>query len=362
MQLSPFDFTGPLPPDRVQGRDELLADLTRRVTSHSPTALLGPRRFGKTSVLSRLGADLTEVQTISVDLMPVLSSLDAARALLVALLDADPSVSKDATQVSATLGFNLVGLRGEIRATRTADRPDPSAAFANLVDTLVATALRRPTLVIVDEFQQIAAVPNGTAILRAGLQHHYKDIALLFAGSAPSAMRDIFANHDQPFLHQADIVEIEPLTLPAVQQLIDTGFARTGRRPGAVASLIHDVTGGHPLRTMQAAHHAWLHADTRAADAAWGDALDSARRASLPAVSALYDQLPAVQRKVLRILANDGSIFGTAARQLDLDSKGSAQSARASLRADGHLLVGPDRRDRVTDPFLADWLRTTHPL
>lgn len=361
MELSPFDYTGPLPPERVLGRSELLAELTHRVTARSPTALLGPRRFGKTSVLGRLAADLTEVTTITVDLMPVQSSLDAARALLAALLDAGADVSQDATQVASSIGVNLVALRAEIRTTRASDRPDPADVFANLVDTLVSTALRRPTLVVFDEFQQIATVAGGTAVLRAALQHHYKDIGLLFAGSAPSAMRGIFANHDQPFLHQADIVEIEPLTLPAVQEIVADGFARTGRQPGAAAALIHEFTGGHPLRTMQAAHATWLHAEGLPGDRAWGAALHMVRRAALPSVSALYEQFSPVQRKVLRILANGGSIYGTAARLLDLDSKGSAQAARSALLADGHLTADAGR-DRVTDPFLADWLRTTHPL
>ena len=259
MEILPFDYIGPLPPERVQGRHELIDELTRRVTTRTPTALLGPRRFGKTSVLGRLAADLTEATTITVDLMPVQSSLDAARALLAALLDAGATVSQEATQVASSIGINLVALRAEIRATRPSARPDPADAVANLVDTLVQTALRRPTIVVFDEFQQIATVAGGTAVLRAALQHHHKDLGLLFAGSAPSAMRDIFANHDQPFLHQADIVQIEPLTLPAVQQIIDDGFAGTGRQPGAVASLIHDFTAGHPLRTMQAAHATWLH-------------------------------------------------------------------------------------------------------
>ena len=249
MELSPFDYTGPLPPERVQGRDELLAELTRRVTARTPTALLGPRRFGKTSVLGRLAADLTEATTITVDLMPVQSSLDAARALLAALLDTGAAVSRDATQVAASIGVNLVALRGEIRATRASQRPDPADAFANLVDTLVRTALRRPTIVVFDEFQQIATVAGGTAVLRAALQHHYKDIGLLFAGFAPSAMRDVFANLDQPFLHQADIVDIGPLPLTAVQQIIDDGFLRTGREPGALGAPRFAPLGIRALRT-----------------------------------------------------------------------------------------------------------------
>lgn len=229
------------------------------------------------------------------------------------------------------------------------------------MDALVRTALRAPTVVVFDEFQQIAALPNGTAVLRSALQRHYKDIGLLFAGSAPSAMRRIFSNHDQPFLHQADIVDIEPLSLTATQHIVATGFAEAGRTPGTVASLIHAFTLGHPLRTMQAAHLAWQHAESEPVDDTWGDALVAIRRSARPSVSALYEQLPATQQKALRILANGGSIYGTAAATLDL-SKGGAQQASSSLRADGHLLEDDRGRDRVADPYLADWLKLSHPL
>lgn len=361
MQLSPFDYTGPLPPERVHGRDELLADLTERVTARRPTALLGPRRYGKTSVLRRLAADLSEVTTITVDLMPVQSAHDAVRALVEALLGAEPRVTSEAERVTASLGFNLGVLRGEIRSTRASERPDANVAFQNLVEALVQTALRQPTLVVFDEFQQLAALTNGTAVLRTHLQHHYKQIGLVFAGSAPSAMRRIFAKYDQPFLHQAEIVEISPLSLPAVVELVQSGFRETGREPGALAGSIHAFTRGHPLRTMQAAHAAWTFAEEQPGDEAWGQAVESLRRSYRATVSVLYEQLGADQRKLLRILANGGSPFGAAGNVLEL-TKGGAATARKTLLSEGHLLEDDAGRLEVTDPFLVDWLRTTLPL
>lgn len=360
MELSPFDYTGPLPAERVTGRDALVDELIERVTARHPTALLGPRRFGKTSVLTKIAADLGEITTITIDLMPVQSPHDAVRALMAALLDADAVVAAQAESISATLGFNIAVLRGELRATRRSEQHDPTVAFSNLIDTLVKVALDRPTLIVFDEFQQIAAIDNGTAVLRTALQHHYKDVGLLFAGSQPSAMRDIFANPTQPFLFQADIVEIGPLPLGAVVELIADGFRRTGRRPGAVASLIHDFTGGHPLRTMQAAHAAWQHADDDRADQRWGEAIASLRTAARPAVSGLYEQLATDRQKVLRLVASARPLFGTEAEQLRL-STGGAQHARDRLLAEAHLT---DRNGQLelVDPFLADWLRRERPV
>lgn len=64
---------------------------------------------------------------------------------------------------------------------------------------------------------------------------------------------------------------------------------------------------------------------------------------------------------MLRILAQSGSIYGTAAHTLDLP-KGSAQQALGSLADHGHVLGGGEDRPLMTDPFLADWLALTHLL
>ena len=45
---------GALPADQVHGRDELVDDLVERFTARRVTALMGPRRVGKTSVLSKV--------------------------------------------------------------------------------------------------------------------------------------------------------------------------------------------------------------------------------------------------------------------------------------------------------------------
>ncbi len=78
MDPSPFPYQGPLQPAEVQGRDDLIGDLTERITSRRVTALFGPRRYGRTSVLRRVAADLTEVTTVWVDLYEVTSLADVA--------------------------------------------------------------------------------------------------------------------------------------------------------------------------------------------------------------------------------------------------------------------------------------------
>ena len=77
---SPFPYQGPLDPAEVSGREELVHELSERLLAHRVTALLGPRRYGKTSVLRKVAADLAGVgpETVWVDLYELTSMADLA--------------------------------------------------------------------------------------------------------------------------------------------------------------------------------------------------------------------------------------------------------------------------------------------
>lgn len=361
MEVSPFPYQGPLDPRQVRGRDELLADMIRRVTERRVTALLGPRRFGKTSVLRRLAADLTEVSTIAVDLFGVQTHADVVGRLSLAMREAVPQIRDPAVELSVQAGIDLGGLQAKL-ALSPSKRPDARALFDELVQVLVGTAQRTPLLVVFDEFQSIVAIDGATAVLRTHLQHHFADLGLVFAGSAPSAMRDVFTRHDQPFFNQADLVTIAPLDLEAVHSIIADGFAETGREAGAVAGQIYAFTEGHPQRTMRAADQVWRHTEPgERGDAVWGRALTALRQAEDAVLAANYDELTMTEKKVARIYANAGSIYGSAAERLAL-SPGAADHARDRLLADGKLRHDREGEVVVTDPLLADWLRRRLPL
>ena len=361
MGVSPFPYQGPLEPAQVRGRDDLLANLTAQVTEHKVTALLGPRRFGKTSVLGRLAADLTEVCTVTIDLFGVQTHGDVATRMSEAMRDADAQVRDSALQLSVQAGIDLFGVKVQL-AGPPSKRPDERALFERVVETLVGVAQRTPLLVIFDEFQSITAVEGATAVLRTHLQHHYSEMGLIFAGSAPSAMRDVFTRHDQPFFNQADLITVEPLGRPAVHQIVNEGFVATGRDPGGVADQIFGLTQGHPQRTMRAADEVWRHTDPgQRADEHWGQSLISLRHAEASVLAATYEDLSSTEKKVVRICANHQAIFGAAAERLAL-SPGSATYARDSLLADGKLRKNSDAELVVTDPLLSDWVAQQLPL
>jgi hypothetical protein len=356
---SPFPYQGPLLPHQVRGRDDLIADLAERVTGRRVTALLGPRRYGKTSVLRRLGADLRSagINVVWLDLYALRSFPDLAIRLDDALAETigPPRKTLDRLAVVAELNLGLVKAGLQRR-----DRPPAEPTVHSLLDVLVGTALRHPTLIVIDEFSGIDAVTGAAGLLRTKLQHHYQEIGLVFAGSEPSTMRSLFEDREQPFYSQADLVAIGPLLPVAVHEIIADGW--DGDPPPGLANRILDFTGGHPQRVMQLADAAWTlepPAGERLPDL-WPLVLDLVRGRSDAGHEIRYSALAPAEQTVLRIVAADESLFGRAADLLDLAAS-SAQNARRNL-VDSGLLAHRDERLFVVDPLLADWLRRRFPI
>lgn len=360
MEESPFRYQGPLAPGQVRGRDDLLTDLAERVTARRVTALVGPRRYGKTSVLRRLAADLGELATVWVDLYEVTSMADLVFRIDAALAAADAPFATGAQSLAASLRVTLGIARVEF-SRPAKDRPDPVARLGVLLDVLVTTATRVPTLLVLDEFSSIATVKGAAGALRTALQHHYTDLGLVFAGSMPSVMRQLFTKRVEPFYAQADLVTIAPLSQVCVTRLAVEGFAATGRDAGLLPGRLVEFAGGHPQRTMQLADAAWRHTPPGGVvDAGvWADAVDEVRSVSADPMERLFSHFERGERDVLRVVASGGAIFGNAAALLEL-SRGAAQHARDRLVADGDLIRGPAGL-AVTDPLLADWIRGTLP-
>ncbi|HEU5148988.1 MAG TPA: ATP-binding protein [Iamia sp.] len=363
MEASPFPYQGPLEPEQVQGRDELVADLVERVSEHRVTALLGPRRYGKTSVLRRVARDVIHggASVVWVDLYEAASMADVAVRFDAALARVPGAFATTAAKVAAGLSLNLGLIGVELRAPER-DRPDPALVLQALLDTLIRAARDTPTVVVMDEFSSVAKVPGAAGALRTGLQHHFQQIGLVFAGSEPSTMRMLFTDQAQPFYAQADIVPIGPLARVEVVATVVDGFAATGRSAGPVAGHIAHLARGHPQRTMQLADACWrLVPPGGAADeGTWADGLAAVRDATSEGNERLFSGFHDGEKLVLRVLASGGSLFGSAGRLLGL-ATGTAQHARQALVDKGQV-VAVDGRYEVVDPILADWVARRLPV
>jgi hypothetical protein len=363
VEESPFPFQGPLHPTGVRGRDDLIDELIERITARRVTAVLGPRRFGKTSVLRRVGADLEAAGTtvIDVDLYEVSSMADFAVRLDHALASVrGPALDRLHHFISA--GEINLGFVKLMFSRRSSDQPDPVAVIHQLLDGLVAAAQHDPVLVVFDEFGGIDRIDGAAGLLRTKLQHHVRHLGLVFAGSQLSLMRAMFTDVARPFYGQADLVDVGPLSPRALRDIVTTGFRETDRDPGNLATPLIEFTGGHPQRAMQLADAAWRHAEPGAPYRAdlWGIALDDVRSQTDLANEALFSHSQSNDQKLLRLVSNGEPIFGAASAVIGL-APGSGQSGRDRLVDQGEIMrVGSSWR--VVDPVYADWIRRRFPL
>jgi hypothetical protein len=363
VERSPFPYQGPLPADQVSGRDALVADLTKRLRQRRLTALLGPRRYGKTSVLKRVSADLAEAgtDTVWIDLYELSSMADLAAAVDRGLAGVAGTARQVLHGVAGAVSIRL-GIVGVELSRGRRDRPDPVLTLRRLLQVLVRTAERHDLLVVFDEFSGIANLEGAAGLLRSELQHHFQDLAIVFAGSQPSTMRTLFGDQAAPFFAQADLVEIGPLPDDAVAAIVQSGFERTKRSAGAVVPGLVAAAEGHPQRAMQLADALWRGTPRGkvAGDATWEIALAEVRETVDSGSERLYELLPTGHQKTLRVLAIGGSIYGSAAEVLEL-AAGTAKAASDALVGSGYLVRHGDRL-RLVDPLFADWIRRRFPV
>ncbi len=362
VDLSPFPYQGPLQPEQVSGREDLVQALAERLTERRLTALLGPRRYGKTSLLKRVSADLARVgpETVWIDLYELSSVADLAGAIDQGLSKASGRVRRTLDTIAGTVSVRLGFVAVELSKGRR-ERPDPVLTVRSLLNVLVRAAERHELIVVFDEFSGIANVRGGAGMLRTQLQHHYQRIGIVFAGSEPSTMRSLFTDQAQPFFAQADLVELGPLTDAAVADIVEDGFERTRRATGGTTSRLVATAEGHPQRAMQLADALWRDTDegTTADDTTWERALAAVRADVDGGCERLYALLPAGHQKTLRALAYSGSVYGRAAEVLEL-SPGTGNAAAEALIGNGHVLRR-DNRLVIVDPLFTDWIRRRFP-
>lgn len=340
----------------MRGRDAAVEDLVERLTGRRVTALLGPRRFGKTSLLRRVTADIAAAgaTVIWVDLYEARAMTDIAVRFDEALASTAGPFAATAQKVATSLSVNLGLLRLELARPQ---RTDGHLRLDALLDVLVQVATSTPTVLVLDEFSSIDRVDGAAGLLRTRLQHHFQTMGIVFAGSEPSMMTTLFTDRAQPFYAQADLVEIQPFDAEAVTEIVGHGFEATERDPGTLASSVYSFTHGHPHRTMELADAAWRQTEpgTRADPASWAAAMEEVRQSTSAGMERLFARFEGGEKAVLRILAAGESIYGRAADVLALPA-GTATGARARLIDIGDL-VDRDGTYVVTDPVMADWLR-----
>ncbi len=365
--MNPFNYQGPVDPARLIDRRGELGTLQRAAADGVAIWLAAPRRYGKTSLLDAHVASMRNVghRAVRVDLSRVTTVADVAArfAAVYSTLPDDPR--RSARRWSARLGISaaLPGLRLELSpAHPDVGGDDARAALLELLNVPLALhdADGDLTIVCLDEFQDLLLADEALdGLLRSAIQHHAGAAAYVFAGSQPSLMRALFADHERPFYGQA-----RPLRLPALPTAeaahdIAAMMTADGLHPEDAVDELLVFTQGHPQRTLLLAHHLYnlLSDDAPRTDPTL-DAIERALAETRDSHQAVWDGLGRAERIVLIALADKQAPTGSHTADEHRTPRSTLRDALERLLKDErHVQRDEHGTPHLLDPLLAEWLR-----
>jgi hypothetical protein len=348
-------------------RDPEADDLLALAQGGHSFRLVGPRRYGKTTLLRRVleAAEQVGIATVLVDLQDVLSIGEIVVRIERGYDRLKGSLRRNVDQFlrSWNIGVGLGG--GGFTATLQRNpHVDAESVLLRLLELPVALFERdgTPSLIVFDEIQDVLAVPGADGKIRSVIQHQMQAATYGFAGSAPGVMQQLFADPKRPLLDQAVPKNLAPLPLDEVADYVSRRFAASERDVGSALQPLLDFTRGHPQRSMMLAHYLWQRTPrgSYADEGTWMAALDQAAADAAPLMRAIWRNLTTNERRVVRALAVlQTPLYSEETAAAVGIKRTSIRSAVDSLAGNADLITSGDAvRPRLTDPMFELWLRS----
>jgi uncharacterized protein len=348
-------------------REREVARVLEAMRTRDRLVLYGERRMGKSSVIAR-AADRIRSEggvILSADAWAVDNLDDLNRAFL-------QSVPAD-WLVGDRLSALLQSLRALVAVT-VDDSGRPSLQFSGggAPDARAAERLARilggvdriaaghdgPVVVVVDEFQRVEDVEEGSGGLLRRIVQETPHLSYVFAGSIVGLVMELLGPQG-PF-HAIDRLEVKGIDpdhlIPWIGHRLESHGVRVAP---AAAEAVYELGGPVTEYVIRLAKGVYRRGRERSAvtPAVVHAAFDEVVADYAGSYELIWDPLATTKRQVLRAVA-DGEQKLTSRAVMDryeMSSSSAATQAVMALRHDG--LLAPGKPFRVSDPFFAAWIR-----
>lgn len=380
---NPFQFGRELSSDELVDRDVELGLVERTIANRGKLFLIGPRRYGKTSILSAAEQRLTAAGAVilrydaeayeSLELLAQALLTGAARKLAGPLHRAGEVMKRAFGTLRPEVSLDVGDQKLSV-TLRTKDRgAAPSAGLPVLTDVLngieqMAADVEGPVAVILDEFQQVIAEGGAASErqVRAAIQTH-RHVGYVFAGSKTRLLADMTGSPARAFWKLGDRHFVGPIPRADFAEFLRLGFEGDGHpaAPEALDAML-DLAQDVPYNVQRLAYTAWellrvtpgapLTADTAAR------ALEQIVAQENPAYAQLWNSLTTVQKKVLKAVILEGGRNLTSTAVLQAYGLAASTMHKTLRLLDDKGVVRDEERGaeaeyRLEDPFLGAWLR-----
>jgi uncharacterized protein len=362
--LNPFRFSGPLASDDMIDRDPEAEDLLALAEGGHSFRLVGPRRYGKTTLLRRVleAAEREKMATVLVDLQDVLSIGEIVVRLERGYDRLKGPIRRNVDNLFRSWNIGLALGGGGFTATLQRNpNVDAESVLLRLLELPAALFDREGTISLIafDEIQDVLAVPGADGKIRSVIQHQADAATYAFAGSAPGVMQQLFADPKRPLLDQAVPKSLAPLPLDDVGEYVSARFEKSGRQVGSALTPMLEFTRGHPQRSMMLAHYLWQRTPRGATadEGTWVSALDQATADSAPLMRAIWRALTANERRMARAIAVTTTPLYSEETAVAVGIKRASIGRALESLVNNADVIQEDGRPRLTDPMFELWLK-----
>lgn len=367
----PFSFGRIVREDDFTDRKQETAKLLANIQSLTNTAIISPRRWGKSSLVNKVVDMVSDNDEYLIVRMNVFKCDDSQEfyALLAKCVMEQVSSSVESLVANAReflsnllpkVSFSDPLSRYEISFGLDVVKNPISEDILNLPQEIAAKRGKK-VVVCIDEFQQIGEFSNSLKfqkILRSHWQEQ-QDVSYILYGSKKHMMLNIFGEYKSPFYKFGDILFLPKISNADWRDYIVSRFRDTGKRiQPDIAGYIAQMVDNHSYYVQQLAQLSWLRCESECTM----ETVDSALSSMLDALNlqfiAIMDSLTDKQRNFLCALA-DGVTRLTSEETLStykLGTNGNVRIMRnALLKRD--IIDVEGKTVQIQDPVFKLWLQ-----
>lgn len=387
---NPFEFGRELSSEELVDRDQEMEVVKTSLLSGGKLFLIGPRRYGKTSLIhaatQELAADDVLVLRYDAQAFPSLEQLaarlagDAAQLLAGSIEKVGKLIAELFASVRPTAIFDPKDHKWAVTLVGAPGRERGSPLLADVLDGVerAAAKARRRVAIVIDEFQEVVEDGGVEAEeqIRAAIQRH-RNVGYVFAGSATRLLADMVTGPNRPFYRMGKPLFLGPVPRADFAAFLERGFARAGipLAPGATDAIL-DCAEEVPYNVQLLAHACWI-ACRPGGDAASGRGKRAAVRLTPelvrkthdtealrhdPFYTQLWTSLPTTQRRALLAVLQERGVGLTSTPVARRHQMPITTMQRAIEALEDKQVIREDQtrgtvRLRLEDPLFGAWIR-----
>ena len=268
-------------------RTDETAHLVSNFLSLTNTAIISPRRWGKSSLVAKaikaVKAEQKDILFVRMNIFKCETPQEFYS------LFAKKTMEEISTSAESLLS-NAKEFISKLLPKLTISDPSSQYEIALGVDVKstpieedildlpqqIATKKKKKVVVCIDEFQQIGEFANTLKFqktLRSHCQNH-SDVAYILYGSKKHMMLHIFGEYNSPFYRFGDMMFLPKIANEEWKNFIVKRFEETGKSiTFELAGYLAEQVENHPYYVQQLAQYAWLRTTDVCSEAIVEDAL-----------------------------------------------------------------------------------------